>query len=115
MPALAPPAALPAIAPVAIAPAAVVVAAPPKPLDAAACARDQVIQTKAQARVGPRKLGDLPPGRVYRAVLMKVGPCSAVIVHEPGFGRGAWRLETEGLAAGARITPARGDSAPPKP
>ena len=97
-------------------PAAVIVAPPPKPLDAAACARDQVIRTKTLARVGPQKLGELPPGRVYKAVLLRVGPCSAVIVHEPGFGRGAWRIETEGLAAGAKITPAdSGNTPPPKP
>src|SRR5580658_8614156 len=108
MPALAPPTSPPPVTP-----AAVVVAAAPRPLDAASCARDQVIQTKAQAAVGPQKLGDLPPGRVYRAVLLRVGPCSAVIVHEPGFGRGAWRIETEGLAAGAKITPANGGNTPP--
>jgi hypothetical protein len=112
MPALVPPTSPPAIAP-----AAVVVAAPPRPLDAAACARDQVIRTKIQARPGPQKLGDLPPGRLYRALLLRLGPCSAVIVHEPGFGRGAWRIETEGLAARAKMTPADGDKtpAPPKP
>jgi len=91
-------------------PAAVVVAAQPRPSNDAACAHDQVVQTKTNAHSGPQKLGDLPPGRVYRAILLRVGPCSAVIVHEPTFGRGAWRLETQGLAGGAKITPAGGET-----
>jgi len=83
--------------------AAAIIAAPTPPAGSPppdACHAAPMTPTQSTAPLRPRKLGDLPDGHLMRAVLLKVGPCSASIVKEPaGFGRGAWRYELSGLAA----------------
>ena len=84
---------------------AAIVTAAPSPPPAAACGPAPVIQTLSTAPPRPQKLGELPDGYLMKAVLLKVGPCSMKIVHEPaGLGPGVWRYEPDGPAA-AKATP----------
>ena len=71
------------------------------PADVIACKRDRPLAAQSNEREGPRKLGDLPPGNLYRAVLRRVGDCDIVEIHD----RGAWTLRPAGRIP--RATPAR--------
>jgi hypothetical protein len=69
--------------------------------DATNCKADRPIPAQSVDRPGARKLGELPPGSLYRAVLRRVGDCDIVEVNV----RGAWTLKPSGR--GPRATPAR--------
>lgn len=71
------------------------------PAEIIACKRDRPVAAQSLGREGPRRLGDLPPGNLYRAVLRRVGDCDIVEVNE----RGAWTLKPAGRLPHA--TPAR--------
>lgn len=81
--------------------AAALAAAPPASSDPAACKADRPVPVQSQERQGPRRLGELPPGNLYRAVLRRVGDCDIVEVND----RGAWTLKPAGRIP--RATPAR--------
>jgi hypothetical protein len=69
--------------------------------DLEACRADRPIPAQSQDRPGARKLGELPPGALYRTVLRRVGDCDIVEVNVGG----AWRLKPAGKIPEA--TPAR--------
>ena len=60
--------------------------------DALNCKADRPIPAQSLDRPGARKLGELPPGNLYRAVLRRVGDCELVEVND----RGAWTLKPAG-------------------
>ncbi|MFC3076555.1 hypothetical protein ACFODL_00490 [Phenylobacterium terrae] len=82
--------------------AALAAGAPAAPAtDLAACKADRPIPAQSLDRPGARKLGELPPGSLYRTVLRRVGDCDIVEVNVGG----AWTLKPAGRVP--RATPAR--------
>lgn len=65
------------------------------------CRADRPIPAQSQDPPGARKLGELPPGALYRTVLRRVGECDIVEVNVSG----AWTLKPAGKVP--RATPAR--------
>ena len=90
-------------------PVAAMIAATTPPTEPAACAAARPMQASNTApSPGVRRLGDMPDGRLMRAVIVRAGPCSLRIVRTPsGFDGGTWRYEVDGPAT-ARAAPANG-------
>lgn len=80
---------------------AAAVAASAPSADAPNCRADRPIAVQSLDRPNARKLGELPPGSLYRTVLRRVGDCDIVEVNV----RGAWTLRPAGRVPQA--TPAR--------
>jgi hypothetical protein len=77
--------------------AAALALSPPTPAQVAACAPARTTPTAATAPLQPKRLNDLPPGYLMRAVLRRVGPCSVSDVRKDG----AWVHTLDGVAATA--------------
>lgn len=71
------------------------------PIETSSCRGDRTVLAQSVERPGARRLGELPPGSLYRTVLRRVGDCDIVEVND----RGAWTLRPAGHVA--RATPAR--------
>ena len=74
--------------------AAALIIGPPTPAQVAACTPARTTPTVAAAPLQPKRLGDLPPGYLMRAVLRRVGPCSVSDVRKDG----AWVHTLDGVA-----------------
>lgn len=67
----------------------------------AACRPHRPVPAQSPDHPGARKLGELPPGALYRTVLRRVGDCDIVEVNVSG----AWTLQPAGRIP--HVTPAR--------
>jgi hypothetical protein len=74
--------------------AAVAALGAPTPAQVAACTPAHTTPTAALAPLQPKRLNDLPPGYLMRAVLRRVGPCSVSDVRKDG----AWVRTLDGVA-----------------
>ncbi len=75
----------------------------PTPAQIAACTPAHTTPTASSAPMQPRRLGDLPPGYLMRAVLRRVGDCSVVDVRRDG----AWVRRLDGIAPTAPVPAGR--------
>ncbi len=83
--------------------AAALLVSPPTQAQIAACAPARMTPTASVAPLKPKRLGDLPPGYLMRAVLRRVGDCSVMDVRKDG----AWVRELDGVATTAATPAAR--------
>jgi hypothetical protein len=83
--------------------AAALAFSPPTPAQVAACTPARTTPTAATGPLQPKRLGDLPPGYLMRAVLRRVGPCNVSDVRKDG----AWVHTLDGVAPTAPIPAGR--------
>jgi hypothetical protein len=75
--------------------AAALALSPPTPAQVAACTPARTTPAAAAtAPLQPKRLSDLPPGYLMRAVLRRVGPCNVSDVRKDG----AWVHILDGVA-----------------
>jgi hypothetical protein len=84
--------------------AATLALSPQPPAQVAACTPAHTTPTAAATTpLQPKRLGDLPPAYLMRAVLRRVGPCSVSDVRKDG----AWVHTLDGVAPTAPVPAGR--------